>query len=245
MIGQYLDQLDELGEQLDAPVIKGETTVKERERLFEAFRTGEIDAAGGQQGRQLLHRPARGQRSPSRCRARSAPARRRPSGSAGCCAPRRDGRTAHFYAVVARDTVDKDFAAHRQRFLAEQGYAYRIVDADDLQAEPTADAGPHSAVAGLTRGRGRKRRDGDKPQRNRTPNSAYSAAEVTVSQPTPAKTPPGGLSGTVVERGAAGVGARGAGGRGARRPGSGSPSIVVGAGDGRSQAPACPSSTTY
>jgi DNA excision repair protein ERCC-3 len=28
--------------------------------------------------------------------------------------------------------VDADFAAHRQRFLAEQGYAYRIVDADDL-----------------------------------------------------------------------------------------------------------------
>jgi DNA excision repair protein ERCC-3 len=34
--------------------------------------------------------------------------------------------------VVSRDTVDQDFAAHRQRFLAEQGYAYRIVDADDI-----------------------------------------------------------------------------------------------------------------
>ena len=39
--------------------------------------------------------------------------------------------------MTARDTVDQDFAAHRQRFLAEQGYAYRIVDADDL---PTLDA---------------------------------------------------------------------------------------------------------
>jgi DNA excision repair protein ERCC-3 len=28
--------------------------------------------------------------------------------------------------------VDQDFAAHRQRFLAEQGYAYKIVDAEDL-----------------------------------------------------------------------------------------------------------------
>ena len=46
--------------------------------------------------------------------------------------PKADGRTARFYAVVSRDTVDADFAAHRQRFLAEQGYAYRIVDADDL-----------------------------------------------------------------------------------------------------------------
>jgi DNA excision repair protein ERCC-3 len=46
--------------------------------------------------------------------------------------PKGDGRTAHFYTVVARDTVDAEFAAHRQRFLAEQGYSYRIIDADDL-----------------------------------------------------------------------------------------------------------------
>jgi DNA excision repair protein ERCC-3 len=46
--------------------------------------------------------------------------------------PKDDGRQAHFYSVVARDTLDTDYAAHRQRFLAEQGYAYRIIDADDL-----------------------------------------------------------------------------------------------------------------
>jgi DNA excision repair protein ERCC-3 len=34
--------------------------------------------------------------------------------------------------VVSRDTLDADYAAHRQRFLAEQGYAYTIMDADDL-----------------------------------------------------------------------------------------------------------------
>ena len=44
--------------------------------------------------------------------------------------PKAAGATARFYAVVARDTVDADFAAHRQRFLAEQGYGYRIMDAD-------------------------------------------------------------------------------------------------------------------
>jgi DNA excision repair protein ERCC-3 len=48
--------------------------------------------------------------------------------------PKGDGRAAHFYSVVARDTVDADFAQHRQRFLAEQGYAYRIVDADDIHS---------------------------------------------------------------------------------------------------------------
>ena len=48
--------------------------------------------------------------------------------------PKSDGRTAVFYTVVARDTVDADYAAHRQRFLTEQGYAYEIVDAESLDA---------------------------------------------------------------------------------------------------------------
>ena len=46
--------------------------------------------------------------------------------------PKADGRQAHFYTVVSRDTIDTEYAAHRQRFLAEQGYAYTIVDADDV-----------------------------------------------------------------------------------------------------------------
>jgi DNA excision repair protein ERCC-3 len=59
--------------------------------------------------------------------------------------PKSDGRAARFYAIVARDTIDQDFAAHRQRFLAEQGYAYQILDAEDIthpapEAEPDASA---------------------------------------------------------------------------------------------------------
>ncbi|MQA98492.1 MAG: helicase, partial [Streptosporangiales bacterium] len=46
--------------------------------------------------------------------------------------PKRDGKTARFYAVIARDTLDQEYASHRQRFLAEQGYAYRITDSDDI-----------------------------------------------------------------------------------------------------------------
>ena len=49
--------------------------------------------------------------------------------------PKTEGRSAHFYTIVSRDTVDADFAQNRQRFLAEQGYAYRIIDAGDLTAE--------------------------------------------------------------------------------------------------------------
>jgi DNA excision repair protein ERCC-3 len=131
VIGQYLDQLHELAELLDAPAITGETTVRERQRLYEAFRTGQI-------GMLVVSKVANfsidlpeasvaiqvsgtfGSRQEEAQRLGRVPR------------PKADGRTAHFYTIVARDTVDADFAAHRQRFLAEQGYAYRILDAVDL-----------------------------------------------------------------------------------------------------------------
>jgi DNA excision repair protein ERCC-3 len=131
VIGQYLDQLDEIGERLGAPVIKGETRVKERERLFNAFRHGEIDLlVVSKVANFSVDLP-------------SAAVAIQVSGSFGSrqeeaqrlgrlLRPKQDGRTARFYAIVSRDTVDADFAQHRQRFLAEQGYAYRIVDADDI-----------------------------------------------------------------------------------------------------------------
>ena len=62
VIGAYLDQLDELGEALDAPVIQGSTRNREREALFDAFRARRGARAGGLQGRELLHRPAGGER---------------------------------------------------------------------------------------------------------------------------------------------------------------------------------------
>ena len=130
MIGQYLDQLDELGERLDAPVIKGETTVKERERLFDAFRTGEITLLVVSKVANFsidLPEAAVAIQVSGTFGSRQEEAQR----LGRLLRPKADGRTARFYAVVARDTVDADFAAHRQRFLAEQGYAYRIIDADE------------------------------------------------------------------------------------------------------------------
>jgi len=46
--------------------------------------------------------------------------------------PKESGLPAHFYTLVARDTVDQDFAQNRQRFLAEQGYSYTIMDATSI-----------------------------------------------------------------------------------------------------------------
>ena len=144
VIGQYLDQLDDLGERLDAPVIKGETTVKERERLFEAFRTGEISLLVVSKVANFsidLPEAAVAIQVSGTFGSRQEEAQR----LGRVLRPKADGRTARFYAVTARDTVDQEFAAHRQRFLAEQGYAYRIVDADDL---PTLDASYGADVPG-------------------------------------------------------------------------------------------------
>ena len=130
VIGQYLDQLEELAEHLGAPLVTGKTTVRERQRLYDAFRAGEVT-------RLVVSKVAN-----FSIDLPEAAVAIQVSGSFGSrqeeaqrlgriMRPKADGRTAHFYAVVARDTVDQDFAAHRQRFLAEQGYAYRIVDAAD------------------------------------------------------------------------------------------------------------------
>ncbi|RDI31221.1 DNA repair helicase XPB [Lentzea flaviverrucosa] len=131
VIGAYLDQLDELGEELGAPVIKGSTKNKEREVLFDQFRKGElrtlvvskvanfsIDLPEASVAIQVSGTFGSRQEEAQRL--------------GRILRPKGDGRQAHFYSVVSRDTLDTDYAAHRQRFLAEQGYAYKIVDADDL-----------------------------------------------------------------------------------------------------------------
>jgi len=131
VIGAYLDQLDELGVALDAPVIQGSTKNKERELLFDQFRRGElpvlvvskvanfsIDLPDASVAIQVSGTFGSRQEEAQRL--------------GRILRPKTDGRQAHFYSVVARDSVDAEYAAHRQRFLAEQGYAYRIVDADDL-----------------------------------------------------------------------------------------------------------------
>ncbi len=133
VIGQYLDQLDLLADALDAPSLTGSTPVAERERLYQEFRDGitkvlvvskvanfsvdlpeatvAIQVSGSfgsrQEEAQRLGRLLR---------------------------PKESGMPANFYTLVARDTVDQDFAQNRQRFLAEQGYSYTILDADELAA---------------------------------------------------------------------------------------------------------------
>lgn len=133
VIGQYLDQIDELAEALNAPKLTGATPVDERERLFQAFRVGEITVlVVSKVANFSVDLP-------------EATVAIQVSGSFGSrqeeaqrlgrlLRPKESGLSANFYTLVARDTVDQDFAQNRQRFLAEQGYSYTILDAHALAA---------------------------------------------------------------------------------------------------------------
>jgi DNA excision repair protein ERCC-3 len=140
VIGAYLDQLDELGEALDAPVIQGSTKNKEREALFDRFRRGELPVLVVSKVANFsidLPEASVAVQVSGTFGSRQEEAQR----LGRLLRPKGDGRQAHFYSVVSRDTLDADYAAHRQRFLAEQGYAYRIVDADDLLGPALPDVG--------------------------------------------------------------------------------------------------------
>ncbi|KQP01931.1 DNA repair helicase XPB [Leifsonia sp. Leaf264] len=133
VIGQYLDQIDELAEALNAPKLTGATPVDERERLYQAFREGSEEVlVVSKVANFSVDLP-------------EATVAIQVSGSFGSrqeeaqrlgrlLRPKESGLTANFYTLVARDTVDQDFAQNRQRFLAEQGYSYTILDAHALDA---------------------------------------------------------------------------------------------------------------
>jgi DNA excision repair protein ERCC-3 len=131
VIGQYIDQLNAVAAALNAALITGDTPISERERLFAEFREGRLGVlVVSKVANFSIDLP-------------EASVAIQISGSYGSrqeeaqrlgriLRPKADGRTASFYTLIARDTVDQDFAQNRQRFLAEQGYAYEILDAVDF-----------------------------------------------------------------------------------------------------------------
>lgn len=133
IIGAYIDQLAEIGERLHTPVVDGSTSNKKREELFAAFRNGEITTLVVSKVANFsidLPEAAVAIQVSGTFGSRQEEAQR----LGRLLRPKADGAHAHFYTVVSRDSLDSDYAAHRQRFLAEQGYAYRIIDAADLPA---------------------------------------------------------------------------------------------------------------
>jgi DNA excision repair protein ERCC-3 len=133
VIGQYLDQLDILADELQAPLLTGRTSTKQREKLYEQFRQGEIKhLVVSKVANFAIDLP-------------DANVAIQVSGTFGSrqeeaqrlgriLRPKEDGSIAHFYTVVTRDTRDQEFSANRQLFLTEQGYRYLIDDAEALLA---------------------------------------------------------------------------------------------------------------
>lgn len=129
IIGGYVDQLRELGEHLDAPIIDGTTSTAKREKLFQQFREGVLSILVVSKVANFsidLPEAALAIQVSGTFGSRQEEAQRlgrllRPKETA-----------ALFYTLVTRDSLDADYAMHRQRFLAEQGYAYRLMDAVDL-----------------------------------------------------------------------------------------------------------------
>ncbi|MGJ9373108.1 DNA repair helicase XPB [Nesterenkonia sp. CF4.4] len=136
VIGQFVDQLERLGEQLGAPVLTGSASVTARQKQFDAFRAGELEVLVVSKIANFsidLPQASVAIQVSGTFGSRQEEAQRlgrllRP----GTAAEGEDPKRAHFYSVVTRDTVDMEYAARRQRFLSEQGYGYSILDADDI-----------------------------------------------------------------------------------------------------------------
>jgi DNA excision repair protein ERCC-3 len=139
IIGQYIDQLKVLAEDLDAPLLMGKTSNKQREKLYEQFRRGEIK-------RMVVSKVAN-----FAIDLPDANVAIQVSGTFGSrqeeaqrlgriLRPKADGGLAYFYSIVTRDTRDQEFSANRQLFLTEQGYRYVIEDAEELLAPSNVTA---------------------------------------------------------------------------------------------------------
>jgi DNA excision repair protein ERCC-3 len=133
IIGQYIRQLRRLHERFGIPIITGSTSNIEREELYGKFRRGALrQLILSKVGNFAIDLP-------------DASVLIQVSGTFGSrqeeaqrlgriLRPKSGGETAHFFTLVTRDTRELDFAHHRQLFLTEQGYSYRIADGAEVVA---------------------------------------------------------------------------------------------------------------
>ena len=124
VIGQYLEQLDQIAKELNAPIITGKTPTAERDRIYGEFRKGNIRVlVVSKVANFAIDLP-------------DASLAIQVSGTFGSRQEeaqrlgrilRPKERTSRFFTLITRNTVEEEFSSNRQKFLAEQGYSYRIV----------------------------------------------------------------------------------------------------------------------
>lgn len=131
IIGQYVDQLDQMAAALGLPLITGKVPESERELLYQQFKKGEIK-------RLIVSKVAN-----FAVDLPDANVAIQISGTFGSrqeeaqrlgriLRPKPDDNKAHFYTLVTRDTREQEFSLHRQLFLVEQGYPYDIIEMETL-----------------------------------------------------------------------------------------------------------------
>lgn len=138
VIGQYLQQLDEIVKELGCPIITGKTPTVERDRIYNDFREGKIRVlVVSKVANFAIDLP-------------DASLAIQASGTFGSRQEeaqrlgrilRPKERKSRFFTLITRNTVEEEFGSNRQKFLAEQGYSYRIIryaqksDLDELNSE--------------------------------------------------------------------------------------------------------------
>lgn len=130
IIGQYLEQLEKIAKELSAPIITGKTPNAERDAIYERFKTGKervlvvskvanfaIDLPDASLAIQISGTFGSRQEEAQRLGRILRPKKRK----------------TRFFTLITRNTVEEEFGAHRQKFLAEQGYSYRIIKYTDAE----------------------------------------------------------------------------------------------------------------
>ncbi len=128
VIGQYLDQLQELAEILKAPIITGKTPNAQRDIIYDSFRKNEIrvlivskvanfaiDLPDASMAIQISGTFGSRQEEAQRLGRILRPKK----------------KVARFITLVTRNTEEDIFGANRQKFLAEQGYSYKMINTID------------------------------------------------------------------------------------------------------------------
>lgn len=130
IIGEYIAQVEAIAKEIGAPRVTGKTPQAEREQIYDRFRRGELRCIVlSKVGNFAIDLP-------------DADVLIQVSGMFGSrqeeaqrlgriLLPKADGRAAHFFTLVSRDTREEEFAHHRKLFLTEQGYSYQVVIADE------------------------------------------------------------------------------------------------------------------
>lgn len=124
VIGQYLEQLADFAKRLNAPIITGKTPNAERDKIYGDFRSGKIHVlVVSKVANFAIDLP-------------DASVAIQVSGTFGSRQEeaqrlgrilRPKERMSRFFTLITRGTVEEDFGSNRQKFLAEQGYSYRII----------------------------------------------------------------------------------------------------------------------